>query len=61
MKKELYRVFYYINDFHNGVEYRKLEKKIIIDTIENIKKKYRVALLTDSCGNVIMDNIDNER
>lgn len=56
MKKKLYRIFYYINDFHNGVEYRRLKKKIIVGTIENIKKEYQIILLTDSCGNVIIDN-----
>lgn len=56
MKKELYRVFYYTVEEHRGETYYSIEKKTIVDTIENIKKKYNIYYLTDSCGNVIIDN-----
>lgn len=56
MEKNLYRVFYTTRTTHRGVETELLNHRVMVDTLENIKKKFNIYYLTDCNGNVIIDN-----
>lgn len=56
MEKSLYRVFYITKTVHRGIETELLNHKVMMDTLENIKKNFNIYYLTDCNGNVIIDN-----
>lgn len=53
---KLYKLQYIYRFNHNGKEFIEIRKKILNDTLSNIKKKYEIYCLTDSENNVVINN-----
>lgn len=53
---KLYKLQYVHRFIHNSKEFIEIKKKILNDTLPNIKKNYEIYCLTDSENNIIINN-----